>query len=293
MTMKKASKSEPEFISDQVSQACRYYLNLKPSDAASLTVVCGGVERMKADYVVNRDHFQYYGIEMVTEGRGELTLDGNTFSLSPGVIFAYGPRTPHRIANQGSDRMRKFYVDFAGHDAQQELSAAGLLDSRPLHVTRMHELVELFEMLDREARAEGDNESEVCDQLLRLMMIKIRKSCLAEGPALSRSYATYERIREHIEINFLRLPTVEAVAAECDITPIHLSRLFRRFGGVGAYRFLLRKKMNHAAELLLEERLLIKDAAERLGFSDAFQFSRAFKRVYGIPPKQLLQSRST
>ena len=43
---KKSQHTEPAFISDQVSQARRYYLNLKPSDDASLTVVCGGVERM-------------------------------------------------------------------------------------------------------------------------------------------------------------------------------------------------------------------------------------------------------
>ena len=107
---------------------------------------------------------------------------------------------------------------------------------------------------------------------------------------MPRAYATYERIRLHIESHYLRLRTIEAVAAECDVTSIHISRLFRRFGGVGAYRFLLRIRMNHAAELLVAERMLIKDVAERLGFSDAFQFSRAFKRVYGIPPQELIAS---
>ena len=47
--------------------------------------------------------------------------------------------------------------------------------------------------------------------------------------------------------------------------------------------------MNRAAEMLLEDRLLIKEVAKQLGFSDPFQFSRAFKGVYGIPPKQLVR----
>lgn len=289
--MKQPSKPEPDFVSDQVFEARRYYLNLNPSQSSDLTVVCGGVERTRSDYLINRDGFEYYGIEMVTEGCGDLTLGDQTFQLSPGIMFAYGPRTPHRIAARPPQRMRKFYVDFDGRDAPSLLSTAGLLSGRPLRVTRMHELVELFEMLDREARRNSDSTEQVSAQVLRLMLIKIQDCCLTESPAVPRAYATYQRVRELIEEKYMQLHTVEAVAAECDITPIHLSRLFRRFGGVGAYRFLLRKKMNHAAEMLIEDQMLIKEVADRLGFSDAFQFSRAFKRVYGIPPKQWIRSR--
>tara|TARA_R110002073_G_scaffold11898_4_gene53601 strand:+ start:10870 stop:11763 length:894 start_codon:yes stop_codon:yes gene_type:complete len=291
VTTDKRSTKEPDFVSVQVSKARRYYLNLNPSDSAAIAVVCGGVERTRTEYVVQRDRFPYFGIEMVTEGRGELTLRDRNFALSPGIMFAYGPQTPHRIANVPPSQMRKFYVDFVGYEAEAALRTAGLLDGKPLRVTRMHELVELFEMLDHEARGDSDVAGEVCEHLLRLMLVKVRQCCLAESPAMPRAYATYERVREYIETHYLELHTVEQVAAQCDITPIHLSRLFRRFGGAGAYRFLLRKKMNRAAEMLLEDRLLIKEVAERLGFSDAFQFSRAFKRVYGIPPRQLVRSR--
>ncbi|MEM9586444.1 MAG: AraC family transcriptional regulator [Planctomycetota bacterium] len=281
---------EPDFVSAQVSEARRYYLNLNPQDDQTLAVVCGGVERTRQDYVIHRERFAYYCIEMVTEGRGSLTLNGTEHPLSPGIVFAYGPTTRHRIANQPRSRMRKFYVDFAGRDAQQLLSDAGLLSDQPLRVTRMHELVELFEMLDREARSDSQIAEDVCESVLRLMMAKIRQCCLAESPALPRAYSTYERVRDYIEEHYLAMHTVEEVATACDITPIHLSRLFRRFAGVGAYRLLLRKKMNHAAELLVEEGLLVKEVAEEMGFSDAFQFSRAFKRVYGIAPKQLVRS---
>ncbi len=141
----KSPAKEPAFVSDQVSQARRYYLNLKPLESVPLIVVCGGVEKMRWDYVVSRDLFPYFAIEMVTEGRGELTLAGNAFSLSPGMIFAYGPTTPHRIANHSSQRMRKFYVDFVGRDAERVLIETGLMAGQPLRVTRMHELIELIE----------------------------------------------------------------------------------------------------------------------------------------------------
>lgn len=291
VAMKKQSQPKPGFVSDQVSEARRYYLNLNPSPTAPLTVVCGGVERMQADYVVSRERFPYFGIELVAEGQGELTLHDQPFPLSPGIMFAYGPQTPHRIVNRPPDRMRKYYVDVAGRDAEAALTAAGLLQRKPLRVARMHELVELFELLDHEAGGDSSVVGDVCEQVLRLLLVKIRQCSLAEGVVLPRAYATYERVRDYIETHYLSLTTAEAVAAQCDLTPIHLSRLFRRFGGVGVYQFLLRKRMNRAAEMLLEDRMLVKEVADRLGFADAFQFSRAFKRVYGIPPNHLVANR--
>jgi transcriptional regulator GlxA family with amidase domain len=83
----------------------------------------------------------------------------------------------------------------------------------------------------------------------------------------------------------------EDVAKACGITPIHLSRLFNRFSGMGAYRFLLRLRMNRAAGMLMNEGMLVKDVATTLGYGDPFRFSRAFKRVYGIPPNRVILPR--
>ncbi len=42
-----------------------------------------------------------------------------------------------------------------------------------------------------------------------------------------------------------------------------------------------------AAALLANEGLLVKEVAEQLEIADAFQFSRSFLRIYGIPPTKL------
>jgi AraC-like DNA-binding protein len=42
----------------------------------------------------------------------------------------------------------------------------------------------------------------------------------------------------------------------------------------------------------MNEGLLVKEVAQRLEFPDSFQFSRAFKRVYDIPPGKLIAARN-
>ncbi|RYD75379.1 MAG: hypothetical protein EOP84_18405 [Verrucomicrobiaceae bacterium] len=67
----------PSFVSTQVREARRYFLNLTPKRASPLTVVCGGCERVQPDYVVQRKTFPFLAVEFVAEGEGELELAGS------------------------------------------------------------------------------------------------------------------------------------------------------------------------------------------------------------------------
>lgn len=284
------SEQEPAFVSRQVTDARRYYLNLNPPADARLVVVCGGCERMQADYVVSRQDFPYVAIELVVEGQGSLHLNGNRFALVPGTAFAYGPGIPHTIRNLPSSPMRKYYVDIFGTEVRDLLAPTGLLNWSPLRVAAFHELVEVFDSLHREATDNSPLGHAVCETTARLLLLKLQQRTVSGRRIELQSYATYERIRGHMESHYLRLHTVADVARECHVTPMYVSRLFQQYGSSRAYQFLLRLRMNRAAEMLLNEGLLVKQTAARLGFPDAFQFSRAFRRVYGVPPSALLVS---
>ena len=68
-------------------------------------------------------------------------------------------------------------------------------------------------------------------------------------------------------------------------------RWFRRYQGTSPYQYLLRRKMNLAAEHLVENGGLVKEAAQRIGFADPYHFSRAFKAIHGVAPRALLRYR--
>jgi AraC-like DNA-binding protein len=51
--------------------------------------------------------------------------------------------------------------------------------------------------------------------------------------------------------------------------------------------------MTLAAEHLVENGGLVKEAAQRVGFADPYHFSRCFKAVHGVAPRDLLRYRRT
>lgn len=280
---------EPDFISRQTIDSRRFYLDLDPPMDCSLSVVCGGVEKTQSDYVIERSDFPYFGIELVTEGYGRLQLAENSFGLSRGVAFAYGPGIHHRIENRQPGTMRKYFIDIVGTEAEQLLIKAGLLNGTPVLIGGLAELTDIWEAIGREARESMGSAAEICQLLVRLLLLKLRQRQIRIGQRMPASYATYERVRRYIEAEYDILTTIEQVAEGCDLTPIYVSRLFKKYASAGAYQFLLRMRMNHAADLLASQQMKVCDVAQALGFSDQFQFSRAFKRVFGIPPSKLVE----
>ena len=279
----------PAFVSTQVTEAHRYYLDLKPKRTLPMVVVCGGLERIRADYVVERTTFLYLCIEFVAEGAGTLELRGKRHPLRPGTVFAYAPGIPHRIRADPQRPMLKYYVDFVGREAARLLASTLPGKWAPAQLSSPQELLDIFDALQRDAFSEGGLRTELCSAHLRLLLLKVAQKAVPLQTAEPRALATYQRARRHIEEHFTRLQTAEDVARECHITPVHLSHIFRRFARATPYHFLMRLKMNRAAELLLNSGMMVKEAADELGFSSQFQFSRAFKRVYGIAPDHFVR----
>ena len=284
---------DPDFISSQAFEFKRFYLDLNPSKDQAFTVVCGGVEQLQSDYLIERKTFPFFGVELVAEGTGGLVLAGQTFSLARGTVFAYGPGVPHRIENFSPEGMKKYFLDLAGSEVEEALIDAGLLQGRTLCIDAVAELEALWQSIDREAREGGEIAQELCELLSKILLIKLRQRRVTADHVTSSAYQSYESLRKYIEAHYLEVRTIREVADSCGVTPVYVSRLFKRFDSLGAYRFLMRLRMNHAADLLAHKNMKVSEVASLMGFADQFQFSRAFKREYGIPPTGLSRNSSS
>jgi len=282
-------KNRPSFISTEVTEARRYYFDLNPKPQAETKVVCGGCERMGDGYVIDRKDFPFFGIECVAEGSGTIQLAGGSYRLAPGMVFAYGPGVRHLIRSDRERPMLKYYVDFVGKAAQRLLADSILGKWQVVQLSAPQEVADLYELLQREGAAGSRYGSSICSALLEVLIMKIDQQAVPYGSVEVRAFETFQRARRVIQERFLALQSAQEAAVACHIDPSYLSRLFQRFAATSPYRFLTKLKMNRAAELLLDQRMLVKEVADELGFANAFHFSRTFKRIYGVSPETFLR----
>ncbi len=284
--VKSRESAEPAFFSSAVASARRFYLDLNPSGDQPLSVVCGGLEECAPRYSIRRNTFPFYSVEYVARGAGHLRLQRRPHPLEPGTVFSYGPGVPHEITTDNQSLLVKYFVDFSGKKAAGLLRSCGLPAGRVMRVFPANALVALFDELIQSGLIPGRGNAELCARLLECLALKIAKANAPLKGTETLAFATYQRCRRHIEQHFLKLRTLAQIATECRTDKAYLCRLFRRYDQRSPYQYLLRLKMNHAAERLLQAGCLVKRAAEEVGFEDPFHFSRVFRSTLGMSPAE-------
>ena len=92
------------------------------------------------------------------------------------------------------------------------------------------------------------------------------------------------RIIDKLESEYLDDHSIERLASEAGVHPVHLSRTFLKHQGKSIGRFIKEKRVNYATLLIENDRMTLAEIANTSGFSDQSHLSRGFKQVVGITP---------
>ena len=90
----------------------------------------------------------------------------------------------------------------------------------------------------------------------------------------------------YIEQNFQNNITIEEIAALCGINRSYFGKIFRKAIGRSPQEFLMNYRMVKATELLKLTSLSIAEIGCAVGYENQLHFSRAFKTIYGVSPRE-------
>ncbi|HVX46486.1 MAG TPA: helix-turn-helix transcriptional regulator [Mycobacteriales bacterium] len=79
--------------------------------------------------------------------------------------------------------------------------------------------------------------------------------------------------------------TLPELAAAGSVSTVHLSRLFRQRFGIGPVAAVELLRLSRAETLLARSNLPVATVGEQCGFGDPYHFSRRFRAVYGVAPR--------
>lgn len=91
-------------------------------------------------------------------------------------------------------------------------------------------------------------------------------------------------IKEYVEENYKSV-TLEDLAKLVHMNPDYLSKFFKKNAGVLFSEYLTRVRMDKAADYLNDIAYKTYEISEMVGYSNAFNFTRAFKNYYGMTPR--------
>ncbi len=116
-------------------------------------------------------------------------------------------------------------------------------------------------------------------------------AALSDRPARPRAPAPRERRRAVEAALWLDAHAQDPidlarVAGIAGLSPFHFLRLFARVTGVTPHQYVVRRRLRHAAHLLVRGDLPITEIAFESGFGDLSNFVRSFHRATGQSPRR-------
>ncbi len=114
---------------------------------------------------------------------------------------------------------------------------------------------------------------------------------------LCKSFATHNKdYKNHIVINVKKYIsehveeklTLNKVAEVFNISPNYLSVLFSKYNDLGFTDYINQSKVDAAKKMMADGDFKIYEISDILGFESAFYFSRVFKKVTGVSPRDYM-----
>jgi AraC-like DNA-binding protein len=92
------------------------------------------------------------------------------------------------------------------------------------------------------------------------------------------------RTRDTMDLAFAQPLDVPALARVAHVSPAHFSRQFRATFGETPHRYLQRRRVERAMELLRETDRPVTEICLAVGFNSLGTFTRTFREIVGEPP---------
>lgn len=106
----------------------------------------------------------------------------------------------------------------------------------------------------------------------------------AEGRLPTALRDGVQAARRHMDEHLDDRLTLDELARVALVSPFHLARGFRAELGISPHQYLLRARIERAAELLTETDLSVTRIGELVGFASPAHLTRTFAQRMGMPP---------
>ena len=234
---------------------------------------------------------------VVAQGRKEVALEGVRYAYDPARYLVNTVELPVASRVTEASRMHPYLalrlrldptlvgdvVVEAGNRTPHPAADVRGIDASPLDHGLLDAFLRLVRTLDvpEEARMLAPSiRREIVYRLLAgAQGARLRHVAVSDGGA-HRIAEAIARLR----VGFDRPLRVEDVAHEVGMSPSGFHRHFKAVTAMTPIQYQKRLRLHEARRLMLGESLDAAEAAIRVGYEDASQFGREYKRLFGAPP---------
>jgi AraC family transcriptional regulator len=149
----------------------------------------------------------------------------------------------------------------------------------------VHSIIGLLDKASQHLGHSSELAQSAIEEATSLLQERVRPRSRTRTPASGGLLAWQVRkVRNYVDVHIAGRVLVCDLSAIVQLSDGHFSRAFKRSFGIAPHAFVLRRRLELAARLMLESLAPLTDIALRCGFTDQAHLCNQFKQVLGESP---------
>lgn len=271
----------------------RLKLNVKSSSFSMPVLWCRTAYSTHEKWDISNHRHSSYELHLVLEGTCKFLIDSTEVSLYADDFLIINPQQMHKLLYASAD-LAKFVMAFeltintSDIDGQFIKKAFASCQSTTIYHSQQDLRRYVDQMMIKVREDEPGCISDI-SAYLQLLCLSCARSILPKDEDLDpyspqlRTNMYVESARNYIKDNACNGIVSSDVSQHINISEKQLNRILISNLNTTVAKLIEEEKMNRLRQLLLSEDTL-ETVAEKVGFSNAYNMSRFFKRLEGMAP---------
>lgn len=250
-------------------------------------------------------HHDFYELYFLVSGDVTYTIESKLYHVRPGDILLISPNELHQVHIRPEMAVYQRYVLWVHPQLLQQLSTQetdlshcfdsnrpGYRNQLRIPAEEQSRIRELMQSLYQEQNGQRFGADLLRTNLLTQILVTIGRYALhaeAYQDELSASSEMVSSVIAYINAHYSEALTLDNLAERFFVSKYHLSHEFNRLLGAGVHRYIQKKRLLIARQLM-QQGMRPNHIWQSCGFGDYSSFFRAFKAEYGISPRDHFQN---
>lgn len=224
-----------------------------------------------------------YLLHYIEKGKGTYTVNGKTYHLKKGDVFAIYPDNIVEYQADKDDPWSYCWVGFRGSTAAEYYERIGVIYENPILRLENDEFPKSVRRCVEYAKINKNNLSQI---RLTAYLLEVLSSFEQGGKETEK---TAENAIMYMENNCREKILPSDVAEYLGMEYSSFYRMFKRETGLSPEKYLNNIKIEQAKKFI-EAGFSFKEIPEYVGISDVYYFFKLFKKVTGLTPSEYRKS---
>lgn len=265
----------------------------KPIELNYLQLIQIGEICLEAGFEIESHNQFCFEISYIISGKGKFIYNNIETEVSAGDIIITPDKSSHSVIASNTDEINYCYMGFKIKENDSEISKRffSVLDDKQITKKITRDIYEYFKnAMDEIYKRQDFDKLLIETYLFQIILLAIRTSDNENTRYTINKKDNVSQpvylIIKYIDRNIDMPLTVSGIAESLGYSIYYVSHLFKSKMHITLQDYIITKKIERAKKLIEDNRYTITQIAEKLSYNNIQSFSRSFKNITGLSPKE-------